>query len=143
MNRLRWTLTVLLLGLAGLLLFEHQQLLDSRRDNTSLRLRKRQAPEQFPAPGQTMARFVSDNCADLRQPSNRGTPKPVPAVDMFRPSIFTLSKSSQTRQAWTKLTFQIVPGRPIPIGAALKTPSQTPVSTGILSQLHPFFIAHF
>ncbi len=46
----------------------------------------------------------------------------LPRVDMFRPSIFTLSKSSQTRQAWTELTFQIVPRRPISITAASKIP---------------------
>jgi hypothetical protein len=43
-------------------------------------------------------------------------------VDMFPPSFFTFSKSSQTRQAWTKLTFQIVPRRPISIALPSKKP---------------------
>src|SRR5258705_279087 len=41
---------------------------------------------------------------------------------IFPPSIFTLSKSSQTRQAWTELTFQIVPPRPISRPGPQKNP---------------------
>lgn len=50
MNRMRWVLAPLLLGLAALLLFEHQQLLSLHRENARLRLRLDQAQEPAPRP---------------------------------------------------------------------------------------------
>lgn len=48
MNRMHWVLALILLALAGLLLFQHQQLRRLRSENEALQLRSSQAQEPVP-----------------------------------------------------------------------------------------------
>ena len=66
MNRTRWILAVLLLGLAGLVLFQHQQLLGLRSENEGLRLRLIQGQEQTVPPPKT-AEVTAEELERLRQ----------------------------------------------------------------------------
>jgi hypothetical protein len=65
MNRTRWILAVLLLGLAGLVLFQHQQLLGLRSENEGLRLRLIQGQEQTVPPPKT-AEVTAEELERLR-----------------------------------------------------------------------------
>jgi hypothetical protein len=89
-----------------------------------------------PRPGLDHRTFVSDNCAGLRIAEAKA--KTRSGVDMLPPSIFTLFKSSATRQAWTephfsdrptKANFQKGVGRNFTLGGAVlvwQTESNTP-----------------